>query len=102
MAQEKRKRLVPRQSGMTRATLPEIMAKLFCTEFGHLVQQGDLVSRSRCCDVGCPAEVPTVTDVCEAVEPLVGQLEMGKTDGPDCVRNESLRGAELLWNLCNE
>ena len=72
------------QSGMTRAALPEIMPKLFCTEFGHRVKQGDLVSRSRCCDVGCPAEVPT-----EAVEALVRQLKMGKMAGPDCPQRES-------------
>ena len=99
--QEKRKRLVPRpvrdDAGHPARDHAEAF---FCFEFGHRVKQGDLVSRSRCCDVGCPAEVPTATDVCEAVEPLVGQLKVGKMAFPNCVRNESLRGAELHWNLC--
>ena len=34
-----------------------------------------------------------MVDVQEALEPLIGQLKMGKAIGPDSVHNEILRGA---------
>ena len=92
----KRKRLVPRpmmdQAGNP-ATDPsriaELMAELFCTEFGHRVKTDE-------CDDVDPLpmfrgdqsdfEVPTM-------EPLCGQLKMMKATGPDCIPNEILRGA---------
>ena len=99
----KRKRLVPRpvldQAGNP-ATDPsriaELMAELFCTEFGHRVKTDE-------CDDVDPLpmirgdqshfEVPTVANVQAALEPLCGQLKTVKATGPDCISNEILRGA---------
>ena len=99
----KRKRLVPRpmldQAGNP-ATDPsqiaELMAELFCTEFGHRVKTDE-------CDDVDPLpmfrgdqshfEVPTVANVLATLEPLCGQLKKMKATGPDCIPNEILRGA---------
>ena len=96
--QGERKRLVPPpvfDEAGNPATEPhqvaEIMAKQFCTEFGHLVKQGDVSSRSLHRGVECP--VPIVADVPEALEPLVSRLKMEKTTGSDSVPNEILRVA---------
>ena len=99
----KRRRLVSRpvldQAGNP-ATDPsriaELMAELFCTEFGHRVKT------DQCKEVGLLrafhgnqslSDVPTVADVQAVLEPLCGQLKMGKATGPDCIPNEVLRGA---------
>ena len=99
----KRKRLVSRpvldRAGNPATDPPriaELMAKLFCTEFGHrvMIDQCKAVGLLRTFrgDQSRPG-APTEANVQAALEPLCSQLKMGKATGPDCIPNEILRGA---------
>ena len=99
----KRRRLLPRpvmDDAGNPATEPsrvaELMAGLFCTEFGRRVKidSVDEFSPSVLHRRGQSlVEVSAVADVQEALELLIGQLKMGKATSPDSVPNEILRGA---------